>query len=209
MIVIGMTGGIGCGKSSVSRYLAEKYNAALMIADDVANAICEPGGRVYEEVKALLGKEYYNEDGTRNRAKIGDRAFKEPALLEALNRIIHPAVRLEIEDLLKKAEEEGRKVAVIESAILVGAGYRDLCTEYWYVYVEKEERIRRLLASRPITREKIESVMESQLSEEAFKEACEFLLDNTGTREETRLKVDARIAFLCGKNPENREESGE
>ena len=197
MIVIGMTGGIGCGKSSVSQYLEVEYGAVLLIADDIANAICEPGGRIYDDVKNLLGEEYYNEDGTRNRVKIGDRAFREPELLAKLNALIHPAVREEIVERLENAQSEGRKLAVIEAALLIEAeGYRELCTEYWYVYVEKEERIRRLLDSRPLSREKIESVMRSQLSDEEFENGCDFLLDNSGSREETRKNADIRLAYL-------------
>ena len=196
MIVIGMTGGIGCGKSHVCKYLKAEYDAELIIADDVANEICEPGGRVYEEVKALLGEEYYNEDGTRNRTLIGNRAFKEPELLEQMNRIIHPAVRLEIEDRLQAAAEAGKQVAVVEAALLIEAGYRDICTEYWYVYASKGTRIRRLLASRPITVEKIEDVMSRQLSEEEFRNGCDVTIDNDGDTSFTDAQVDARMKFL-------------
>ena len=196
MLVIGMTGGIGCGKSHVCKYLKAHYDAEIILTDDVANEICEPGGRVYDEVKALLGDEYYNEDGTRNRALIGNRAFREPELLEQMNAIIHPAVRLEVEDRLAAAAEEGKEVAVVEAALLIEAGYRDLCTEYWYVYASEETRIERLLASRPITVEKIKDVMARQLTEEEFRAGRDFTVDNDGDTAYTDVQVDARMKFL-------------
>lgn len=196
MYVIGVTGGIGCGKSHVCKYVSESYDAELLICDDIANEICEPGGRVYETLKAELPAECYNEDGTRNRKVLGDLAFKNPELLLLLNRIIHPAVKDEVKERIKAAKEKGKRLAVIEAALLIEAGYRDVCDEYWYVYTKKEFRIERLLASRPLSVEKIEDIISKQLSEEEFTKACDYVVDNNSDRDALEKRLDEKMKLL-------------
>lgn len=198
MIVIGMTGGIGSGKSSVCDYLKTKYGAFIQMADDIGHQVMAPGGCAYEPLKELLGDGYFLPDMTFDRKKIGDRAFKEPELLEKMNKIIHPAVHQTIIDGVLNAKKEGVEIAVIEAALLIEANYRDVCDEYWFVYTNKESRYKRLLSSRDITAEKIEDVMSRQLSEEYFRKECEYTLDNSYDFDNTARQIDERIEFLRG-----------
>ena len=196
MTVIGITGGIGCGKSTVCGYLKEKYDACVLMADDVGHDVMAPGGCAYDALKMLLGDEYILPDKTFDRKKIGNRAFKEPGLLEKMNAIIHPAVHESIIDTLSEAEKSGREFGVVEAALLIEAGYRDICSEYWYVYTDEELRIKRLMASRDITEEKARDVMKRQLSEDEFRKNCEFVVLNNNDFKETAKQIDERIEYL-------------
>lgn len=196
MITIGITGGIGSGKSEVCRYLQKKYNACILMADDIGHEVMEPGGCAYDAVKELFGEEYIRPDGYFDRKKIGDRVFREPDLLQKLNEIIHPAVHQTILDRAQEAEKNGCELCVVEAALLIEADYRDICAEYWYVHVPREIRMQRLLASRDITTEKIDNIIGKQLPEEDFRKACEFELENGSDFAVTQQLVDARIEQL-------------
>lgn len=200
MITIGITGGIGSGKSEVCRYLEKTYDACILMADDIGHEVMEPHGCAYEDVKKLFGEEYVREDGTFDRKKIGDLVFVRPDLLSKLNGIIHPAVHQTIADRARQAEENRKSVCVIEAALLIEADYRDLCREYWYVHTSKEVRIHRLLASRDITPEKIDSIMNAQQSDDTFRTACEFVLENNDDFSKTAAAIDRRIAYLMNQS---------
>ncbi len=196
MIVIGITGGIGCGKSRVCRYLKDKYGAEILTADTIAHEVIEPDGEAYEAYYNLFGEECLLPDGTFDRKKIGDRAFKDPELIRTMNSIIHPAVEKTIIKRIRQAEMEGKDVCVIEAALLIEAGYRDICREYWYIYADLPTRVSRLLESRDITEEKIESIVQRQLAEEVFRRECEFTVDNSGDFADTAKAIDTRITRL-------------
>lgn len=196
MITIGITGGIGSGKSMVCGYLKDKYNACVLMADDIGHEVMEPGGCAYDAVKELFGEDYILPDGFFDRKKIGDLVFCKPELLEKLNAIIHPAVHQTILDRAKEAQRNGCELCVVEAALLIEADYRDICSEYWYVHVPKEIRTERLLASRDITTEKIDDIISRQLPEEEFQKACEFQLENGSDFSVTAALADARIEQL-------------
>lgn len=194
MKIIGMTGGIGCGKSEVCRYLAEQYGAAVIYSDLVAHELMEPGTACYRELVELFGEEYLLPDGHLNRKKIGDIAFRDPEMISRMNAIVHPAVWDEIVSRIRTAEQEGKDLVILESALLVGSAYRQLCDEFWNVYADEQTRIRRLVQSRDITEEKAKSVMDRQHSAEQFRDGCDFTLDNSGAFSETQKAIDARFA---------------
>ncbi len=196
MIIIGITGGIGSGKSCVCNYLEKEHEACVLMADDIGHEVMAPEGCAYHALVELLGTEYVREDGTFDRKKIGDRAFKEPELLQKMNAIIHPAVHRTILERLADAEEEGKDIGVIEAALLIEADYRDVCTEYWYVHTDAGIRRKRLLLSRDLTSEKIDDIMSRQLAEEEFRKECDFELENGDDFEETRKQIDDRIRYL-------------
>ncbi len=196
MIVIGITGGIGCGKSKVCRYLKDKYGAEILTADTIAHEVIEPDGEAYEAYYSLFGEECLLPDGRFDRKKIGDRAFKDPELIRRMNSIIHPAVERTIIRRIRQAETEGKDVCVIEAALLIEAGYRGICREYWYIYADLPTRISRLLQSRDITEEKIESIVQRQQTEEVFRRECEFTIDNSGDFADTAEAIDTRISRL-------------
>lgn len=196
MITIGITGGIGSGKSEICAFLEKQYDALILKADDIGHDVMDPGGCAYQPVIELFGESVVCPDGHLDRKKIGDLVFDQPDLLQKLNRIVHPAVHETITTAVHKAQTAGRALCVIEAALLIEADYRDVCMEYWYVHVPYETRVKRLLASRDITPEKIESIKNRQLTEESFRKACEFELENGNDFEKTKSAAMSRIEYL-------------
>lgn len=194
MEVIGLTGGIGSGKSEVCRYLEKKYGAEIIMADDVAHEVTGPGTDCWKQLKYLFGEEYFLEDGSLDRKKAGALAFRRPEILSQMNGIIHPAVWDEIQKRLAEAEKSGKRLAVIEAALLVGSRYRQICREFWYIYADRTVRIKRLKESRNISEEKAADVMKNQLSDEEFRAACEFTADNSGDFADTAKQIDEHLS---------------
>ena len=200
MIVLGITGGVGSGKSRVLSYLYEKYSAAVVETDKVGRELMEPSGACYEAVRELF-PEAVRPDGQIDRGIIGNIVFADEKRLEALSGVIHPAVRKAVAESMAFAEKEGKPIFVMESAILLEAGYADICQEIWYVYADREVRLRRLSESRGYSAERSESVMASQLSEEEYRNGCGFTLDNSGDFAETAAAIDERLCFLLRSDP--------
>ena len=196
MIILGLTGGIGCGKSEVCACLKDKYNAYIIKTDDLGHEVMAPGGIAYSALKELLGNEFVLPDGNFDRKALGSKAFKEPELLERMNAIIHPAVRKMVEDGLENARNSGYPLAVIESALLIEAGYRDICTEFWYIYASEDVRVKRLTESRSLSPEKIADIMDKQRSEEEFRRECDVTIDNSFDFEITKGLIDERLKEL-------------
>ncbi len=195
-MVIGVTGGVGAGKSTVLKILEENYGAKMILSDDVAKELMEPGRTAYTAVVKAFGPEIL-EDGQEkdrcgiDRAKLAKIVFADEEKLALLNSLTHPAVREEI--LARIAgyyKEDKDALVVVEAALLIEAGYEDILDSLWVVYVEKEERIRRLMRDRGYSREKALSIMENQLSDEEFRAHADYLINNTGTIEETKAQID-------------------
>lgn len=182
---IGITGGVGSGKSEVLRFLREEYGAEILIADEIGHEQMEPGTLGYEKIRAEFGEDILEESGRIDRKKLGAVVFPDPDKLARLNAIIHPAVGRVIEARLRAAEAEGISFAVVEAAILLESGLGEGLDEIWYVYAERETRIRRLMANRGYNREKCLSIMGNQMEEADFRKACDVVIDNSNTWEET------------------------
>lgn len=194
-MVIGVTGGVGAGKSTVLKILEENYGAKMILSDDVAKELMEPGRTAYTAVVKAFGPEILEgqekEPRCIDRAKLAKIVFADEEKLALLNSLTHPAVREEI--LARIAgyyKEDKDALVVVEAALLIEAGYEDILDSLWVVYVEKEERIRRLMRDRGYSREKALSIMENQLSDEEFRAHADYLINNTGTIEETKAQID-------------------
>lgn len=196
MIILGLTGGIGCGKSEVCAYLKDKYNAYIIKTDDLGHDVMAPGGLAYGALSKLLGTEFMLPDGNFDRKALGSKAFREPELLKKMNAIIHPAVRKMVENGLENAGNSGYPLAVIESALLIEAGYREICTEFWYIYASEDVRVTRLMESRGLTAEKINDIMDKQRAEEEFRSECDVTIDNSFDFEITKSLIDERLKEL-------------
>ena len=199
MIVIGITGGVGCGKSEVLRYLKEKYQAQVLLADEVANELKEPGMPCYQPVIDCLGEEILDSDGRIDKGKMAQVIFSDKEKLEKINAIIHPAVRSYIEQEIQRQ----RKLKMfgfffLEAALLIEEHYDELLDEMWYVYATEEVRRQRLMQSRGYSQEKTTSIMNKQLTEEQFRQHCSFVLDNSDDFEKTKKQIDEKMGvYLC------------
>lgn len=194
MRFIGITGGVGAGKSELLAYIRRHYFCEIYLADEVAHLVKRRGTACYERLVALLGEEILGADGEIDKSAMAERIFKDGALLEQVNAIVHPAVREYLMERLREAGKNPRtELFFVEAALLIEAGYQDLTDELWYVYAGEEIRRGRLAAARGYSPEKIENIMRNQLSEEAFREACDFVIDNSGKLEDSFRQIDKKL----------------
>ena len=180
MKVLGITGGVGAGKSTVLTYLFEKYHARVIQADQAAHMLQEPGQACYEEIRKLFGSGILDEGGAIDRKRLGDIVFGNPERLEQLNRVVHPAVKAYIIEEIKKERTAGQvPFVVIEAALLLEDHYEEICDEIWYIRTDPSVRKRRLMETRGYSMERTEAIMKTQLSDALFCEQCHFLVDNS------------------------------
>lgn len=184
--IIGITGGVGAGKSSVLDILRTEFKAKVILADLVAHDLMEPGMPGLKKVTDALGTSFLNGDGSVNRAALAELIFHNGDALKRMNGIIHPMVW---EHIKNEAQNAAEPLVVVEAAVFDTAP-KEFFSEMWYVYTTKENRILRLMESRGYTREKCESIIEKQDSEMAYRERCQHVIDNNGSTEETRKQLE-------------------
>lgn len=186
MRVIGITGGIGTGKSTLLHLLKEEYGAYIIEADSLAHKLMMPGEEAYKEIVDTFDREILLPDGNIDRTVLGGLVFKDERALSNLNRIVHPAVKKWIlEDIAKKRLKGAVQLYVIEAALLIEDGYEEICDELWYIHTDIEERIRRLLASRGGNVEKWNNIIANQSPESYYREHCAVIIDNGNNWEKT------------------------
>lgn len=189
MKVIGITGGVGAGKSTVLDFFEKDLCAYVIQADKVGHVLMEPGQVCYEPVLALFGKDVRKIDKTIDRRKISDIVFSRKDLLEKLNAIIHPAVKAYIREAIRQQEEQGTGFCVVEAALLLEDHYQEICDEIWYVHTDKEIRIQRLIESRGYSREKALGIIDSQASDAFFRANTDYTIENNGDLKDTRKQI--------------------
>lgn len=193
MRVIGITGGVGAGKSTVLSYLEKKYNAFVIQADEVGHLVMEPGGECYEPVISLFGKDVLKSDKTIDRKKVSDVVFGKPDMLEQLNSIIHPAVKRYILKSLNEKKAQGCRLFVVEAALFLEEHYDDFCDEVWYIHTDAENRIQRLMKNRGYTREKSLGIIRNQAAEEYFRTHTDYTVENNGDLEKTWKQIEEGV----------------
>ena len=193
MKVIGITGGVGAGKSTVVGILQKHYTTEYLHCDAIAHDLMERGGSAHEELIALFGEDLVNADGTLNRSKLYERAFLGDRV-EELNACVHPKVRIYVEERiagLKASDFDG--LVLIEAALLIEAGYQDICDELWYVHAPVSMRRARLKANRGYSDERVDSIMAEQASEELFFSESDFVLYNDSSEEECEAHIMEQV----------------
>lgn len=194
MRLIGITGGVGAGKSTILEYIRAHYRCRICLADQVAHEVKEPGQSCYNALVELLGPGILERDGRIDKSRMAEKIFREESLLEQVNAIIHPAVQKYLLEKIQKARQDGQtELFFIEAALLIECGYKDIVDEMWYIYADEEIRRQRLLESRGYPLEKIEQIMDSQLTEEAFRAGSDFVIDNSGAPEESFRQIRRRL----------------
>ena len=192
--MIGITGGVGAGKSALLQYIKEKYCCKILMADEIAHKVKEPGQACYEAIVSLLSPEILEEDGTIHRGKMAVKIFGSEELLQKVNNLIHPAVKKMILDEITVAKAEGKlDFLFVEAALLIEDGYLDIVDEMWYIYAREEVRRRRLKESRNYTDEKIDAIMKSQLKEEIFRKYCSIVIDNSEGLPAAFRQIDRKL----------------
>lgn len=200
MRFIGITGGVGAGKSEILGYLKGRPDTKVMLADEIAHELMEPGTSCYEKIKRqFAGDDIFLPDGSFDRGKMAEVIFSKEEKRKQMNAIVHPAVK---EFVIETANAEQKKgnlhFLFLEAALLIEEHYDEICHELWYIYTREDIRKQRLMASRGYSEEKVKHIFDSQLSEETYRRYCKCVLDNNGTVEETFIQLEQAL-----KNIEN------
>ena len=186
MKIIGLTGGIACGKSTVSTEL-RAHGAAIIDADALAHELSQPHQPIYNAYVERFGSEIVAADGTLDRAAIARRVFADPAVRAEVEAIGHPIIRRAAEERLRAARDENKRAAVLDVPLLFEAGWDALADETWVVALPREEQLARLLA-----RDKAMDAGEARAriaAQMPLAEKCaraDVVIDNSGTVEEIR-----------------------
>ncbi len=190
MQVIGLTGGIASGKSLVSEVLRDEYEATVISGDELGHQAYLPDTDAWKDILARWGDDLMNPDTREiDRRKLGAIVFADPEELKALNEITWPRIRTLAENRIAELRESGVKIAVLEAAIMIEAGWTDMCDELWVTQASEADAISRLQSRNNLTEEQAKQRINAQLSNEARADEADVLLQNTGTIEELRIRV--------------------
>ncbi len=193
MRTIGITGGVGAGKSTILDYMEAHWDACVLEADKIGHLVMEPEGVCYDKIIDLFGKDIIKSDKTIDRKQVSDVVFNNGKMLGKLNGIIHPAVKEYIRRRLEEERLAGRPLAVVEAALLLEDHYGAFCDEIWYVHTDAEIRIARLMASRGYTREKAQSIIKNQASEAFFRAHADYVIENNGDLNTTHEQIEKGV----------------
>lgn len=193
MKVLGITGGVGSGKSEVLRYMEQEYSAVVCQLDEVAKALQRKGTDCYDKIIEQFGREITGENEELDRKKLAAIIFRDEEKRRILNGIVHPEVKKWVEQDIIEKRKRGVPLYVIEAALLPEAGYEDICQEMWYIYTEESVRRERLKKSRGYSDESISRMIRSQSPESVFRKACRIVIDNSGTFERTKKQIGEQL----------------
>ena len=193
MRFIGITGGVGAGKSEILGYLAKKPDTRVMLADEIAHELMSPGTECYDRICETFGTEdIFLPQGGLDRGKLAAVIFSDEAKRRQMNAIVHPAVRVYVEKEAEREKQGGkRKLLVLEAALLIEEHYDEICDELWYIYTSEKNRRERLKLNRGYSDEKIDNIFASQLSESTYREVCREEIDNNHLPEDAFSQIDA------------------
>lgn len=188
MLVIGLTGGIASGKSTVSAYLRE-LNAPVVDADAIVREVQQPGSPVLAAIGRAFGPEVIRSDGSLDRPALGRIVFSDPDRRRQLESIVHPAVRERMGAELERYRREGRPAVVLDVPLLLEGGLDRTVDQVWLVYVDRETQLIRLIARDGLSAGEAEQRIAAQMDMEAKRSRASLIIENRGSREETRAQV--------------------
>lgn len=184
-MIIGVMGGVGSGKSTVLNYLENNYEANIIEADKVAKEVMLPGNDVYNEIVKTFPEVIV--DNKIDSKKLAEIVFNNKEQLEKLNSITHPGA---VKEIVSRIKSSKNRIIVVESAILLGSGVEQYCDELWFVFCNRDTRIKRLIQTRGYSKEKCISVIESQPADEEYNKGADEFIDNSYSEENTREQID-------------------
>ncbi len=193
MLIIGLTGGIGSGKSTVSEYLSKNMGLTIIDADQIARDVTRPGQETLLKLREAFGSEIINDDGTLDRRKLAGIAFQSDEKKKLLEKITHSAIREEINCRLRTSAAKHENAVVLDVPLLMESGIDGLCDIVWVVTTAKDVRIERISARDGITKEEINARINAQISDrERFARADE-IIDNSGDKEALYREIERLI----------------
>lgn len=189
MKIVGLTGGISSGKSTVSNMIKEN-KIPIIDADKIARELVEPNSGVLKDIQREFGDEIVNPDGTLDRKKLGNIVFNNKARLEALNNITHPVIKKSICTRLSEYKSEGKRLCIVDAAILIEANFTDLVDYIILIYVDVNIQKLRLMTRDNLTEGEALKRIESQMNFEEKKNYSDFIIDNSKDLEYTREQLN-------------------
>ncbi|MDD4767532.1 MAG: dephospho-CoA kinase [Desulfotomaculaceae bacterium] len=194
MIVIGLTGNIGSGKSTVARRLKD-LGAQIIDADLVAREVVLPGTPALQEIADCFGAEFLDSTGNLDRKKMGAKVFADPQAMEKLNNITHPKIKGEVYRQIQLCQKEnkngaGPRVLVIDAPLLVEVGLEQSVNEVWMVKIDQDIQIARLTQRDGVTPEEALSRIAAQLPQDEKLKFATRVIENSGDKNETIRQVN-------------------
>lgn len=191
MKFIGITGGVGAGKSVILTHIQKHYNAKVLLADRVAEELMQPGTACYQKLIETFGDAgVFDANGVMDKNAMARIIFSDEAKRAQMNAIVHPAVKTFVLAEVEREREKGElDYFFLESALLIEDHYDAVCDEIWYIFTSEENRRSRLRKNRGYSDEKIDHIFASQLSEDVFRSHAKHVIDNNGTPEEAFQQI--------------------
>lgn len=188
MFIIGLTGGIGSGKSTIASWFRE-WHIPVIDGDKLAREAVNPGSPVLSILADAFGKEILAEEGTLKRRQLGQIVFQDKAKLSRLNQIMHPAIWHLVESRLKACKDAGEKLAVLDMPLLIEAGWQSRVDSVWVVYVSTEVQISRVMKRDGLKRSQVMAIMQNQIPVKEKLSYADVIINNGGSEENTRRQV--------------------
>lgn len=193
MKIIGLTGGIGTGKSTVSSYLAQK-GCYIIDADKISREMTMKGAPALDDILEVFGKSYFDEEGNLNRKKLGDLVFREPAEKVKLEKIITQRVIKQTHETIEYLAKSGFKgIVVVDAPLLFECGMEKIVDESWLVTAALEKRIERIIERDGLTKEQILARISNQMSQDMQEKLSNYIIDNSGSVDELKKEIDFHL----------------
>ena len=189
MKIVGLTGGISSGKSTVSSYL-KQLKIPVIDADEVARKVVEPNSQGAREIRKTFGSDVFEEDGSLNRQKLGSLIFSNAENRQKLDDLLQPLIKIMILDEIEEYRQKGENMIVLDLPLLFEKQYEELCEDIIVVYISKELQLERLMKRNQYTKQEALSRIDSQLSIEEKRKRATVLLDNQGTIQQLYHQVE-------------------
>lgn len=185
MRFIGITGGVGAGKSTILSYIKQEFSAKVVLADELAKELMAPGSACYEQIReSFADTDVFDRQGVLKTERMAQLVFSDSKYRKQLNAIVHPAVKQAVLSMVKREREKGfYDYFFFEAALLIEEGYDEICDELWYIYADETIRRQRLKDNRGYSDKKIDDVFASQKTDAVFRRYCKVVIDNS---QETR-----------------------
>lgn len=191
MFVIGITGGIGAGKSTAAKVFAQR-GVRVLDADEISRKVTGQGGRALESIRGLLGNKMIDTSGNMNRKLVAGLVFSDRTKLDKLSAVIHRHVLDEIGEELEKEREKGTKVIVLDVPIPVKKGFLDVCNQVWVISADEDVRIERIM-DRGMSAEDARRRMDMQMTREEYEELADIVIENNEDEETLKEKINVHI----------------
>lgn len=194
MLVLGLTGNIGCGKSSLSD-IFKQHGMHIIDADIISRQILEDN-RLLEEIYKVFGNSIKNSDGSLNRKALGNIVFNDDKELTKLNNLTHPKIKQQILDKIEELNQKSEKIAIVDAALLIEGGYIEILHKLLVVTCSKDIQIERLQERDNCTKKEALSRINSQMDQEEKAKYGDYIIDNSGTLIELKEKAEKFIEYM-------------